>query len=57
MAATYEVGEKVKATVNEAPYAGTIITYEEIDSAVIYKVSIDGIGQVLSLTDDDLDTL
>jgi len=57
MAATYEVGTKVKVTVDEAPYAGTIITYEEVDNETIYKVSVDGIGQVITATDDDLETL
>jgi len=57
LAATYEVGDKVKITVNELPYAGTIITYNTENSETVYTVSVDGIGQVVFATDSDLDTL
>ena len=50
---TYEVGDKVKITVDDLPYAGTIITYD--DST--YKVSVEGLGKVVSATDNDLEAL
>ena len=57
MAATYEVGDKVKITIDELPYAGTIITYDTQDGETVYTVSVDGMGQVVFATDSDLDNL
>lgn len=53
MANTYEVGDRVKIEVNDLPYAGTIITYDD----QVYKVSVDGLGKVVSAEEDDLDPL
>lgn len=54
MAETYEVGTKVKVNIDDQPYAGTIITYDE-ETPTTYKVSVDGFGKVLSLTDDNIE--
>ena len=53
MANSYEVGDKVKITVDDLPYAGTIITYS--DST--YKVSVEGLGKVVDAEDADLESL
>ena len=53
MANSYEVGEKVKVNINDLPYAGTIITYDD----TTYKVSVDGLGNVMSLEESDITAL
>ena len=53
MANSFEVGDKVKVTIDDLPYAGTIITYNDN----IYKVSVDGLGSVLSLEENDISIL
>lgn len=53
MANSFEVGDKVKVTVNDLPYAGTIITYNDNT----YKVSVDGLGNVISLEESDISAL
>lgn len=57
MAASFEVGAKVKVEVNDLPYAGTIITYDENVDPVIYKVSVEGLGNVIELTEDDIEEI
>ena len=42
MANSFEVGDRVKLEVDNLPYAGTVITYDDVD----YKVSVDGLGKV-----------
>ena len=53
MANTYEVGDRVKIEVDNLPHAGTVITYDD----TTYKVSVDGLGKVISAEEDDLDPL
>lgn len=53
MANTYEVGDRVKIEVDDLPYAGTVITYDD----TTYKVSVDGLGKVLSAEESDLSPL
>lgn len=50
---TYEVGDKVKITVDDYPYLGVIITYSDN----VYKVSVEGLGKVVDATDSDLEAL
>ena len=42
---TYEVGDRVKIIVDDLPYEGIIITY---DDSGIYKVSVTGLGKVIN---------
>lgn len=51
---TYEVGDRVKITLDDLPYEGIIITYN--DSGV-YKVSVTGLGKVVEAEDADLEAL
>lgn len=53
MANTYEVGDRVKIEVDDLPYAGTVITYDD----TTYKVSVDGLGKVISAEESDLSPL
>jgi protein involved in polysaccharide export with SLBB domain len=53
LANTYEVGDRVKVTVDDLPYAGTIITYDD----TTYQVSVDGLGRVVKLEEEDIDPL
>lgn len=57
MATTYGLGEQVKITVNDKPYVGIIITYDENKDPVEYQVSPVGLGDVITATDDDLESL
>ena len=50
---TYEVGDKVKIEIDDLPYAGTVITYEN----TTYQVSVDGLGRVVSAEESDLEAL
>lgn len=49
---TYEVGDRVKIIVDDLPYEGIIITY---DDSGIYKVSVTGLGKVINAEDSDLE--
>ena len=53
MANTFEVGDRVKIEVDDLPYAGTVITYED----TTYQVSVDGLGRVVSAEETDLQAL
>lgn len=53
MANTYEVGDRVKIEVDDLPYAGTVITYDDNN----YKVSVDGLGKVVLAEETDLTPL
>ena len=50
---SFEVGNRVKITEDDLPYAGTIITYDDTH----YKVSVDGLGKVTSFEESDLTLL
>lgn len=53
MANSFEVGDRVKIEVDDLPYAGTVITYDD----QIYQVSVDGLGKVVSAEETDLQAL
>ena len=57
MAAAYEVGSRVKIEINDLPYAGTVITYNDAVSPITYKVSVDGYGSVVTAEESDLQAL
>jgi len=57
MAVSYEVGDKVKVTVNDMPYAGVVVTYDSNTDPVEYKISAVGIGDIIIATDDDIEAL
>ncbi len=57
MAVTFEVGAKVKVDVNELPYAGTIITYNEDNDPITYQVDVQGLGQVLTFEESEISSL
>ena len=53
MANSYEVGDRVKIEVDDLPYAGTVITYDD----TTYQVSVDGLGKVVSAEENELQAL
>ena len=55
--AAYEVGDKVKLNVNDLPYAGEVITYDDTASPIVYKVSVTGLGQVIEAEESDISAL
>lgn len=57
MAAAYEVGSRVKIEINDLPYAGTIITYNDAVDPITYKVSVDGYGNVVTAEESNLEAL
>lgn len=54
---TYALGSRVKVTVNDLPYAGTVITYNDADDPIIYTVSVAGLGDCVVADEDSLDSL
>lgn len=54
---TYALGSQVKVTVNELPYVGTVITYNDTDDPVIYTVSVAGLGDCVVADEDSLESL
>ena len=54
---TYALGSQVKVTVNELPYMGTVITYNDADDPTIYTVSVAGLGDCLVVDEDSLESL
>lgn len=56
-ASGFEVGEKVKVSVNDLPYAGTVMTYDDSSSPTIYQVDVHGLGSVLTFEESDISSL
>ena len=54
---TYTLGSQVKVTVNDLPYVGTIITYNDTDDPIIYTVSVAGLGECIVGNEDSLESL
>lgn len=52
---TYELGTEVQIEVDGFPYLGTVITYDENVDPIVYKISVTGLGNVISVTEDDID--
>ena len=57
MAATFEVGDKVKVEIDNLPYAGIVLTYDENEDPIMYQVSVLGKGNVLNIAESDLTAL
>ena len=53
MANAFEVGDRVKLEVNDLPYAGTVVTYDD----TLYQISVDGLGKIVSAEESDLEAL
>ena len=57
MAATYEVGDKVKVNINDTPYYGFILTYDDSVDPIMYKVSVMGLPDVQLVDEDSIDNV
>ena len=55
MAAKYEVGDRVKVTLEDAPRYGYILTYNDSADPVKYRVSVIGSGNIQDLAEDQID--
>ena len=54
MAAQYELGSLVTVKVNGQPYLGTVLTYDEEADPIMYKLSVNGLGDVVAIDEDTL---
>ena len=54
MSAIYPVGETVEVQVNDMPYLATVITYDETADPIVYKLSVEGLGDIVIMSEDDM---
>ena len=54
MADIYQAGSRVEVSVKGKPYYGYIITYDEALDPIMYQVSLIGIGDVLTVGEEDI---
>ena len=54
MSALFEVGDRVKVSINYLPYAGIVLTYDDTVDPIMYKVSILGLGDTCDFEEADL---
>ena len=52
--ATFDVSDKVKVELSDLPYAGIILSYDATPPVNTYKVSIQGKGEVIELSKDNI---
>ena len=57
MAAKYSLGTQVTIKVNDMPYLGTILTYDENVDPIMYTLSVAGRGDTVCIDEDTLEDL
>lgn len=57
MAAKYTLGTSVTVKVDDMPYLGTILTYDEDADPIMYTLSVAGRGDTVCVDEDTLEDL
>ena len=55
MAAKYSLGDSLIVKVNDMPYLGTVLTYDENVNPVNYVLSVAGLGDTICVDETTLD--
>ena len=55
MAAKYSLGQSLTVKINDMPYLGTVLTFDENADPIMYVLSVAGKGDTVCIDEDTLD--
>lgn len=55
MSAKYSLGQSLTVKINDLPYLGTVLTFDENADPITYVLSVAGKGDTICVDEDTLD--